>query len=197
MKPAGIASRGALTRQLRLFEGGTQREGHAIADAGPRSSWRLHSSTAAQLHSFTTRRRRSRAASSAEPHHERVPAERGDAGRRCRAALEKVQAQQGGGFREDTGASFSSTTAAATSRRARYAPRGERNCTKMQAACHATRRTDLYNDSGRMFLRRATARVEVEDARGHSISHSAAQKVSREGDAPPYTFTAGRTHRRA
>ena len=28
----------------------------------------------------------------------RVPAERGDAGRRCRAALEKVQAQQGGGF---------------------------------------------------------------------------------------------------
>jgi hypothetical protein len=78
--------------------------------------------------------------------------------------------------REDTGASFSSTTAAATSRRARYAPRGERTCTAMQAACRATRRTDLYNDAGRMFLRRATARVEVEDARGHSISHSAAQR---------------------
>jgi hypothetical protein len=35
--PAGIANRGVLTRNLRLFEGGTQRGGHAIADAGPRS----------------------------------------------------------------------------------------------------------------------------------------------------------------
>jgi len=232
VKPAGIASRGALTRQLRLFEGGTQREGHAIADAGPRSSWRLRSIlryyvTTVRLHSVTASRRSAGAAGRREaqsrttgagrarrrgtPMQSRTREGAGTARRRFLPAFEAHagptpcstltgrwgQGATGGVVhlrdaqaRHPTGhAAYLSHVSQAARRpggrrtataaageagglkthhemsgpvqrcRPHVTRRDERTCTTMQAAGHA---------------RRATARVGVNDARGHSISHPAA-----------------------
>jgi len=239
VKPAGIASRGALTRQLRLFEGGTQREGHAIADAGPRSSWRLRSIlryyvTTVRLHSVTASRRSAGAAGRREaqsrttgagrarrrgtPMQSRTREGAGTARRRFLPAFEAHagptpcstltgrwgQGATGGVVhlrdaqaRHPTGhAAYLSHVSQAARRpggrrtataaageagglkthhemsgpvqrcRPHVTRREERTCTTMQAAGHA---------------RRATARVEVKDARGHSISHPAAHNGGRRG----------------
>ena len=216
MKPAGIASRGALTRQLRLFEGGTQREGHAIADAGPRSSWRLRSYYGTtvltvlrylRLHSVTASRRSAGAAGRRKAQSRTT----GDGRARRRGTPMQSRTREGAGIagwrlvrirggearRPRRHAAYLSCVSRAARR-----PGGRRTVhrwlcsplvtagdaggleTHHEAGGFAAR---LSRDARAERLRRASARVGVEDARGHSTPQTAAQigGWAAKGDASP------------